>query len=539
MNKNLFRISAVALFASVAIILSTVLCPYGYQSDIIIGQKLWVAQLLPVATLCAFAGMTLQYIVQRRFHDGSSIAVDLEYMVQWTLIIMGGLEAVLGLCQLFGYARSGHSLYAMTGSFFNPGPYGGYLAIVLPICLYVYQKGTKWEQVIVAIVGMLIFSVLPATMSRAAMIAAMLGCCHVWLANKDRQWMRALFIRRKRLFVSIGAVLLIVFALLAILFTCFKMDSALGRLFLWKISLMAVCDNPFGYEGGFVSAFNTTQEAYFASGDFQPWEERVAGCPAYAFNEFLQCAIEHGVVVLFLVLFVVVLCFCKAHRDKRFGINGAIISFMIFAFASYPLYFPAFRVTGILLLMACWKPAWHWLLMLLLAMSFIYIDNYDKRWKDEYEACQRWESVRMLYRSGAYGAAIESYKQLYPFLNCYGSFLFEYGHSLHKTQHYHESIAILKEAEKHITDPMVLNIIGKDYQALGLCQEGETYYLRSSYRLPNRIYPYYLLAKLYASKEFLNKAKFLEMKRIVFYKKPKVMSSAIREMRNELRRIEK
>lgn len=30
---------------------------------------------------------------------------------------------------------SNHSLFAVTGSFFNPGPYSGYLAMVFPICL--------------------------------------------------------------------------------------------------------------------------------------------------------------------------------------------------------------------------------------------------------------------------------------------------------------------------------------------------------------------------------------------------------------------
>lgn len=48
----------------------------------------------------------------------------------------GGIEAVWGLSQLYGYAVSNHSLYVLTGSFFNPGPYSGYLAMILPVCLY-------------------------------------------------------------------------------------------------------------------------------------------------------------------------------------------------------------------------------------------------------------------------------------------------------------------------------------------------------------------------------------------------------------------
>ncbi|WP_321335532.1 hypothetical protein [uncultured Bacteroides sp.] len=48
----------------------------------------------------------------------------------WSLMILGGVEAVWGLRQLFSFSVSGHLLYNLIGSFYNPGPYGGYLAMV-------------------------------------------------------------------------------------------------------------------------------------------------------------------------------------------------------------------------------------------------------------------------------------------------------------------------------------------------------------------------------------------------------------------------
>ena len=38
-------------------------------------------------------------------------------------------ESCLGLNQVFGHRVSGHVLFSMTGSFANPGPYGGFIAI--------------------------------------------------------------------------------------------------------------------------------------------------------------------------------------------------------------------------------------------------------------------------------------------------------------------------------------------------------------------------------------------------------------------------
>jgi hypothetical protein len=44
-------------------------------------------------------------------------------------------EAVWGLRQLYGFTASQHHLFKITGSFFNPGPYSGWLAMVFPMAL--------------------------------------------------------------------------------------------------------------------------------------------------------------------------------------------------------------------------------------------------------------------------------------------------------------------------------------------------------------------------------------------------------------------
>lgn len=86
---------------------------------------------------------------------------------------------------------------------------------------------------------------------------------------------------------------------------------------------------------------------------------------------------------------------------------------------------------------------------------------------------------------------------------------------------------------------MILNVIGKNYQALQCYHWAEELLLASTHRLPGRIYPYYLLAKLYADPEFLNREKFEEMRRMVLMKAPKIHSTAIEEMRREVEEIAK
>lgn len=82
---------------------------------------------------------------------------------------------------------------------------------------------------------------------------------------------------------------------------------------------------------------------------------------------------------------------------------------------------------------------------------------------------------------------------------------------------------------------MILNIIGKNLQQLREYKEAEKYLIRSTHLLPGRIYPYYLLAKLYAEPRFYQPEKMKQMVDVVLTKEPKVQSTAVREMREEVK----
>ena len=204
------------------------------------------------------------------------------------------------------------------------------------------------------------------------------------------------------------------------------------------------------------------------------------------------------------------------------------------------MHLPAFIVAYVCLLLACGigdiiaKP------VVLSACLIIWIGGFHGKWQREKDACRDWVNARMLYHAGAYAAANAAYDKLYPQLREKGTFLFEYGHSLHKAGFYNESNKYLDKALVYCADPMILNVIGKNYQALRCYHWAEELLLASVHRLPGRIYPYYLLAKLYAEPEFLNREKFEEMKRIVLMMKaPKIHSTAIEEMRREVEEIAK
>jgi hypothetical protein len=49
-------------------------------------------------------------------------------------------------------------------------------------------------------------------------------------------------------------------------------------------------------------------------------------------------------------------------------------------------------------------------------------------------------------------------------------------------------------------DPMLYNIIGKNYQAMKQYEKAETVLIKATQLVPSRLYPWYLLTKLYAEK---------------------------------------
>ncbi len=549
MCRNLIKI---LLFAAVCALLSLV-CAVNPElpAGETFGQWVWFGKAVPMAAGCV---VLASLIAPKKNRSWKSLFIfpDFPRMVGWALMFWGAVEAVWGLRQLYGFAASGHSRYALTGSFFNPGPYAGYLAMVLPLSLYYYTyfqwewKFLDWhhraDKILGVVSGILILGVLPATMSRSAWIAAFLSCGWVIYILRDKGYKRNILWRRYKKKYIKCAVGISAFALLIGGITMFQMksDSALGRLFLWKMTCHAIAQHPIAGSFAPAVAYSKAQEAYFAKGDYAVWEERVAGSPEYPFNEYLGVVMEGGLILLILILIVVGISIWCAVKNGEYGVCGALISLMVFAFSSYPFQFPAFIVALLCLLIACSELGRFTGKSIIVGLALgMLIFGANGQMEERMEKYKEWTHAKMLYQTGAYEAAAEKYKEIRFTFKEKAPLLFEYGHCLHKLGRYEDSNRRLEDAERLSTDPMILNVMGKNYQALGDYKEAEKCFIRSIHRLPGRIYPYYLLAKLYAEPKYWHPEKFEEMRRVVLTKDPKVESTAIREMREELKKLSK
>lgn len=456
----------------------------------------------------------------------------------WVAVLLaaaGVLEAGMGLCQVFGLCASHHSLYLLTGSFYNPGPYSGFLAVCLPVCLGLWMerkgRGGRAENVCLGAV-LWVACVLPAGMSRTAWVAAAAGCACVAGAYGGKLWM-AHWRRHRRLWGLMAVVLAVLVGTAGTLAYRFKKDSADGRLLMWKVAVRAVAERPLTGVGwdGVAGAYGEAQEAYFRSGRASEQEKRVAGSPEYVFNEYLQAAIAWGVPVAVLLVGVAGCALWGCMRRGEYGLGGALVALAVFSLASYPFQFPEF-VAVLALLVAAGLPAAGSGVVLAVGAIVCFGQLHRKVQAAEMDR------ERTFYLMGRYEEAVEKAERHLPDWSWNARFVFEYGHALHRLHRADESNRVLELALRVSSDPMVLNIIGKNCQEAGRPVEAERWLLRAACRLPGRIYPYYLLAQLYASHPDVFPQERLEWAvGRVMEEEPKVESSAVREMRSRARKL--
>ena len=485
------------------------------------------------------------------FHKNESA----KYWLKVCFIITGLAESLWGLRQLYGFEQSQHSLFRITGSFSNPGPYACYVAVVFPMAFYYALKYRNcyivrfhlrnlsiyllWGISVLTVVSSIL--VLPAAMSRAAWFGCIGGCglvlLHFLAKNKK---IKTFVIHSKKKFILTVSIALILIITGGFRMYQFKKDSADGRAFIWKNTIELIKQNPLGVGiGNFSGSYGHVQAAYFESGKGTEDENRVAGNPEYAFNEYLQICAEQGILVFLLFLCIIGYSLYVGIKRKKIAATSSLFALLIAAGASYPFSVLPFLIVLVFLLALINNvekgiviPKSTSVMLAFCGLIIVSLCLYNRY--PTYNAYKKWNKVKMLYSYGNKDV-VEEYRSIYPILSDQIQFLFEYAQCLNKAKLYEESNGGLGKAVKISCDPMLYNVMGKNFQALKQYSEAEKCFVKSSYIVPNRIYPYYLLALMYVDTGETEKAK--EMAQIVLTKEPKVQSTAVKEMRSEMKKL--
>lgn len=472
------------------------------------------------------------------------------------ILLFGLVEVVWGLAQLYDFSPSKHRLFKTTGSFMNPGPYGGLIALMFPLVLHywlTFRHRKRWIGYLFIFAGAVCMMIFPATLSRTAWIASIAGCLFVLLVDtRIVVRLRILWRRRKRESILITTVLCILLAGSVYGIYHLKKDSADGRLFMWKVTALAIRESPLKGSGlgGFPAAYAEAQMEYFKSGKATQAEKLVAGSPDYAFNEYLQIFLEQGLTGIILFIWLSFLIIRGGVKNGQAGAAGSFLALSVFAFASYPYRLYEFPIAWVLLGTVCVAGTGYISIRkdrfnrknmgftLLLAGALCSISVVCAiRQRVFYQAKKEWKKQQPLYRRKAYASVMNDYAELYPVLDHKRKFVFEYGMILNATGEKEKADSIFTRGLEISCDPMFYNVKGRNHYEMGEYDKAGDCYINSTWLLPERIYPYFLLVKLYADPANHQPEKMIRAANAVLQREPKVHSMAVTEMRDEVRKI--
>ena len=467
--------------------------------------------------LCIYTTLVSIYILFRFLFSVIPVKPNaLEYLI----LALSIFEMLYGIMQLI-IGRSNHALYLITGTFLNPGPYSASIAMGLALSLYgLTHKNGKWEHRFYwgsILLGVLILAI---TLSRSAIIASAIITILIY---RDK-------ITGHRRFFVISVTLL-----LSVLLFIIKQGSAMGRLMIWSISWDTLLHQPiWGYGvNGFEGAYADGLRRFFETSLHIKAYAKYVDVTEYAFNDFIQIAIEQGLIGFSLGLSVVILIMLSLWRHNK-PVFYSFHALLLFALFSYPLQLMPYQ--AFFVICAAYAGSeytfsailGHRLLFCLLCiggcLSYVSIKNIIR-----IETAQKEFMILGIYQSAS---LVSDYADLAPNLMESKRFLFAYAKVLTVSGRYLDSNAIITKGKQLSNDPMFDVIMGNNYASMNFPEEADSCYKAAHLQMPNRLYPLYKRIKLYQSMNNHQMARKLARELEGF--EPKIPSPATRKMMKEI-----
>ncbi len=489
----------------------------------------------------------VRFLTERR--DGIHVLT-----VAILLIVLA--ETLWGIMQLAGFLPSYHTAFPVTGSFFNPAPYAGLVAVGIPLALgqFFIRGISRGERMLGGMVLAASLLVLPFTGSRAAWLAALAGVlAATWQGCSSKRESPAFpsFFRGGRR-IAFFTILAVTAILLTHGLYHMKKDSADGRLLIWNVSASVIKEHPVAGVGigRFAAVYGQAQADHFLSGKGTTEQVMLADHPDYAFNEGVHVAVELGLAGLFLFLLAIGTCLWPKQtrvprKSGEISAGYCLSSFtglLVFSLFSYPFSVLPLSILFVTLLAALASrtppprrqpsskmcvAGWGALVLLTAAVA---IQVLPRR-----QSYREWRETSSLFRAGDNAGALDEYLILYPSLKYEKNFLMEYARCLSHLGRHEESNRLFRAYLDLGCNPEAYNYMGNNYKAMGQHDKAEQAYTRSCLVTPNRHYPEYLLMKLYH--ETGRESEAIEKARLLRDKPVKVNSPVIKLIRAEAAKI--
>lgn len=469
----------------------------------------------------------------------------------WVVICTVAVEVVWGIAQSIGLISNSEQLFSIGGSLGNPGAYAGYLAVTSPLLLsflMAYKKNKKFENIYYVFLALFVLSLylLLITKSRGAWIATFVGCGSVLLYKYAGSISQLLTSKRVKLSLIVSVV---VFTAVGGFFLYkFKENSAFGRLLVWKVTTQTphknlLTGNGIGY---FETQYGKWQATYFEETGGTEKEQYVADYVTTAYNEFLETALEQGIIAAILlgILFITAIAYGRKNLSTiELGAKASIIAIGVLLLCSYP-----FNVLPIALyLVFCLSVVFHKrgknlfiknrfthaalsLSLIILIGAITYKGSINA-----YGFYLLKKGQQQVIMQNNPLAAINTYRKAESLLENNGVFYFYYGSACFLAGEYPQAVEALSVSCRQSSNPNSFVLLGNAHKATDNIEQAEKAYKTAVYMQPSRLYPKYLLVKLYDEAGDNVKARHWAAK--ILDTEEKVPTTAAKEIKEEMKLV--
>lgn len=520
-------------------------------SVIVLSLFLWHVLGNPYGTYRLYT-MAILWILFFPFYASQSLPGKNRRFFAWVVIATVVLEAGLGIAQSIGLSENGDSLFVIGESMANPGAYAGYLGVTSPLVLSLllsYRKNKRFENVCYFLAGLFILAcyLLILSRSRGAWIACGVGCLCV-LCYRYARLRRGIKYWKKKA-IRIPAITLLGALIVATGFFVYKMkeDSALGRVLVWKVALSTPHTNLLWGNGPgyFESHYGKWQAGYFEGKGGTEKERHIAGYVTTAYNEFLELGLEQGIIVAACVAALLAMAMGGAWKNLstiELGVKASVVSISILMFCSYPLkLLPTALYLVFCLSVALYRKKQslsigHRMLsngiiafIAPLICVFILAGSINAYGYYLFHRGQQ----RVMHHDLKGG--IEMYKTAQGILRNNGVFHFYLGSAYFLSAEYKKAIEELSVSCAQCSDPNSFILLGNAYREKGDMAKAAEAYKTAAYMQPSKLYPKYLLAKLYeAADDYGNAGKWAAE---ILATEEKAPTTAAKEIKEEMRTL--
>lgn len=472
------------------------------------------------------------------------------------------IEAVFGIIQQFNPYFLGASVNLgyetqVIASFGGANSLGCFLALSVPCILYLIKRTSVRYQKGLWLFGLVIIcTALILTLSRGAWIALFIGLSfyfspyliQLWklLKTNNKKWQWVIY--------CIG-ILIIGFGFFIIYHQ--NLESSIGRIFLWKVSLLMFLDKPvlgIGY-GNYSYLFPDYQAKFFDNPDNVTYIDKACNIKM-AHSEFFHILAETGIIgiLLFIILIVsigiVLFRLLRTVKNEKQNTTIRLMGAILIIILTHSIVDTVLHVLPIsLVFYTCiaflsnyynhqkyslitirLRPKLVFIFLFLILLGITGYSGYRK-----INGYYYWRQGLKLVSQHKWQAGIDYYQKALKYLPDNGELKFHLGSAYSYTGELEKAYDYLDQSIPLFKDKNQYMVMGVTCMNLGKYELAEHYLRETTYMFPQMLYPHFLLAQLYDRTGYVIRA--ISELQYIIEAEPRIMSEQVKTIKQDAARI--